>query len=491
MKHSFYLGGYITLLAIFLSARPCSGQSAKPNILFIAVDDLNDWTTLFSPSNPIKTPHITALAQKGAFFTRAYAASPACNPSRASVLTGTRPHQTGIYGNKSDWRKALPDRETLQQFLMRRGYYSAGAGKIFHHHWDGAFHDTASFDDFLPMPDQYPDAPMPKHKRNGLEEYGSKNTDWGQWPASEKDAVDYKTASYAVNFLAHQQQAPFILSVGIFRPHMPFFAPEPYRRPYQEQPVVMPATKTNDWNDLPRGATTMLNPNRWFWEGMQQALLKDSSAWRELVRSYQAAASFADAQIGRVLEALSKSAYAKNTIIILWSDHGYHLGEKQHLEKFALWEKTTHVPMIIVAPGVTQPGMQIPNPVDLTTIYPTLLELCGFAREAKQSDGLSLVPLLRGQPQSLPPALMTYMKGNHALRTERWRLIHYADQTEELYDHFSDPSEWYNLAKDPRYIDVLKELRSYLPTRNAEPVEDMIRPARVVPTEYTKPLTRK
>src|SRR5690606_21366512 len=180
--------GATVLIALAVTA--CTDRrNSKPNVLFIAVDDLNDWITLFDPRNPIRTPNIERLAAKGALFTHAYCSSPACNPSRASLLTGKRPHKTGIYGNKSDWRGALPEAETIQQYFMKPGYYSAGAGKIFHHHWDGAFHDTASFDDFQPMPDTYPDSPIPDKKLNGFEWYGSKNTDWGAWPLEETDAV--------------------------------------------------------------------------------------------------------------------------------------------------------------------------------------------------------------------------------------------------------------------------------------------------------------
>jgi arylsulfatase A-like enzyme len=195
-----------------------------------------------------------------------------------------------------------------------------------------------------------------------------------------------------------------------------------------------------------------------------------------MVAAYQSCATFADAQVGRVLDALDKSPHGENTVVVLWSDHGYHLGEKQHIEKFALWEKTTHVPLIIVAPGKIKAGIIIERPVDLTAIYPTLVELCGLPAK-KDLDGLSLAPLFANPEAVRPPALMTQLKGNHALRTEGWRYIHYADGGEELYDHTRDKNEWVNLAADPKYKNVLEELRTHLPKTNADSAPDMKRPA--------------
>ncbi|PPL04582.1 sulfatase [Parapedobacter indicus] len=478
MKH-FKL--FIIWPLFFLSCQ--RNPDTRPNVLFIAVDDLNDWITLFDANNPIRTPNLERLASKGVFFTHAYCSSPACNPSRASLLTGTRPHKTGIYGNKSDWRKALPQTETIQQYFMNHGYFSAGAGKIFHHHWDGAFHDTASFHEFQPMPDTYPDSPLPARKLNGFEWYGSKNTDWGAWPLAVGDAVDYRTVSYAGDFLDRAHEEPFFLSIGIFRPHMPGYSPPQYREKYPVENAVMPVVKANDWDDLPSGAAQLLEPSKWFWQGMERAIAEDPQAWADMVTSYQAAASFADAQIGRLLDALEQSPYADNTVIVLWSDHGYHLGEKQHMEKFALWEKTTHVPFIVVAPGQIKPGTTIHTPIDLTTVYPTLIDLCGLPARSGL-DGYSVLPLLEDSTASFPPALMTYMEGNHAIRTARWRYIRYADGTEELYDHTKDGHEWNNLAVDTHYLAVLDSLRPFVPSSSAVAVADMVKPSRVIQTEY-------
>ena len=441
-------------------------KTKQPNVLFIALDDLNDWIKVLDANAPIQTPNIERLAKRGTLFTKAYCASAACNPSRTAILTGLRPTTSGVYGNKTDWRKALPEAVTLPQHFMAHGYRAEGAGKIFHHHYSGAFHDKASFDDFLMMPDP-PDAPMPEKKLNGLVKYGSRNTDWGPWPANEAEAIDVKTANYVIKSPKKKHDKPFFLAAGIFRPHMPFFAPQRYFNIYPRDDITMPKIFEKDIDDLPSGARTLLKTKKWFFRELMEIEAKSPGAWKEAVRAYQASATFADAQVGRILDALDNSDYHNNTIIVLWSDHGYHLGEKEHWEKFALWEKTNHVPFIIVAPGVTPPGTRCERPVSLIDIYPTLIDLCGLGQKP-ELDGVSLVPLLKNPNANWArPAVMTYMRGNHAVRDRRWRYIRYADGTEELYDHQKDPHEWYNVAADPGNSRVINRLQQWLPATEA------------------------
>ena len=196
-------------------------------------------------------------------------------------------------------------------------------------------------------------------------------------------------------------------------------------------------------------------------------------SYQNFIRSYAACVAFADDQVGRVLDALDASPRRDNTIVVLWSDHGFHLGEKDHIEKFVLWEKSNHIPFIVVAPGVTKPGSRCSRPIDMTVLYPTLLELCGLPADA-ECDGHSVVPLLRDPNASWArPALMTYLRGNHAIRSERWRYICYADGTEELYDHRLDSHEWRNLAGNPNLSDVVAAHRKWLPQVEAQPVADL------------------
>lgn len=464
--------GLTSLLGVVALSMPVttwgSDVNASPDVLFIVVDDLNDWISLLDPQSPIQTPNLQRLAQRGMLFERAYCASPACNPSRAAALTGLRPTSSGVYGNKSDWRGAMPSRKTIMQHFIAAGYDVRGAGKIFHHHLGGAFHDDESFDDFQHMLSQK----YPPQKLNGAPKYGSRNTDWGQWPEREADAVDFHTASYCIDALSNPASGnPLFLACGIYKPHSPFFAPTVYHQAFEN--IALPTRRSNDLDDLPTGAATLLRNKQWFWRGMMDLEKQQAGSYHDFIRAYAACATFADAQIGRVLDALDRSPRRDNTIVVLWSDHGFHLGEKNHIEKFALWEKSTHIPFIVVAPGVTNPGTHCDRPIDLTTLYPTLLELCNLPPDAA-CDGNSLVPLLQNPHSQWDwPAVMTYLPGNHAVRSDCWRLIRYADGTEELYDKLADPHEWYNVAGNPRHAKVLESLRKWIPTTQAKQVPDL------------------
>lgn len=447
-------------------------QQRPPNILFVIFDDLNDWNQTIDRTAPIKMPNLDRLATRGVLFSRAYCASPACNPSRTAMLTGLSPATTGVYSNHADWKRALPHAVTLPRYFRDHGYFSAGAGKIFHHEFNYAFQDDTAFDEFQKNPWPF-DAPMPPAKLNGLTDYGSRNSDWGVWPAEEQNSVDHRTVDFGIRFLHRRLDRPFFLAIGIFRPHSPQFAPKEFAAEYPVGRVTMPAVNWHDRDDLPAAALKMLEPNNWRLRGMLDADHGGTRYWTDFVRFYQAAASYADSQFGRLLDALDASPYRENTIVVALSDNGYHLGEKSHIEKFALWEKTSHVPLIIMAPGVAQAGRVCVRTVSLLDLYPTLLELATLPPK-KDCEGISLVPLLRdpNRPWKIP-AVMTYLRGNHAVRTERWRYIQYFDGSEELYDDRADPNEWKNLAPDPAYKGVIAELRQYLPKENAPSAPDL------------------
>ncbi len=445
-------------------------SKSRPDVLFIVIDDLNNWISLLDQDAPIATPNLERLARRGMLFTRAYCASAACNPSRVATLTGLRPSSSGVYGNRSDWRRALPKRRTLMQHFKEGGYLVRGAGKIFHHHLGGAFHDKASFDDFQPMAPQN----MPPKKLNGALRYGSRNTDWGVWPNKESDTIDSQTVDYCIQTLLETpKEQPLFLACGIFKPHSPFFAPPGYQEGLSKMPL--PERKEDDWADLPTGAKRLMARTKWFWTGMQGVERKSPGAYAEFVRAYAACSRFADAQVGRLLDALDRSSRRDNTLIVLWSDHGFHLGEKDHIEKFALWEKSNNIPFVLVAPGITKAGGRCSASLDLTVIYPTLLELCGLPPESKCS-GRSIVPLLKNpQVQWDYPAVMTYGRGNHAVRTRDWRYIRYSDGSEELYKHPEDPHEWYNLSGKLEYRSIIEAHRKWIPQNEVSPVQDLRR----------------
>ncbi len=439
--------------------------AGKPNVLFIAVDDLNDW--VMEPDSPVVMPNFRRLARRGALFERAYTASPACNPSRVALLTGLAPSTTGIYGNRSNWRLALPDAVTLPRYFMNHGYRVEGAGKIFHHFDNSVFHDDESFHRFETMQLDV----MPSRKFNGIDAVRSLNFDWGPWPPQESDTPDARAVDYGIRFLQQEREEPFFLAIGLFRPHMPFHVPPMYFAHYPKDRNAMPHSWVDDLEDIPSGGQALLDQKAHFMRAILAKEEKAPGTWREAVRSYLASATFADHQIGRLVDGLALSPHAKSTVIVLWSDHGYHLGEKGHWEKFALWEKTTRVPLIVAAPGKVRPNTRVETPVSLLDLYPTLLELTGLPPKPGL-DGQSLVPLLEDSSREGAVA-MTYQRGNHAVRSNRWRYIRYADGTEELYDHANDPREVSNLAAVKGHEAVIEELRAHLPTRSAPTVADL------------------
>ena len=255
-----------------------------------------------------------------------------------------------------------------------------------------------------------------------------------------------------------QDSQPFFLAAGIFRPHLPFYAPPKYFELYPQDSIQLPKINNDDLSDVPPAGKALATQRREDFE-----LVMKTGKYREFVQSYLASISFADAMVGRLLDALDKSGHADNTVIVFWSDHGWHLGEKQHLHKFTLWERSTHIPFILVAPGVTKQRSICHKPVGMLDLFPTLNELCKLPR-VEGVSGQSIAPLLTQPKRSwLRPALTSHGQGNHALRSERWRYIRYADGGEELYDHSNDPNEWTNLAQRPEFADVKADHARWLP----------------------------
>jgi arylsulfatase A-like enzyme len=455
---AFLLGalGLVLLAAVSQPAGSAALQReappTRPNVLFLAIDDLNDWIGVLGKRPDVKTPNLDRLAARGVLFTRAHAAAPACNPSRTALLTGFRPSTSGVYHNNQPWRPALPDAVTLPQYFRKHGYTVQGGGKIFHN----SYNDLASWEVWR----HEKSSPEPPHRPlNGIA--NTAHFDWGPVDAPDEEMGDYKVVSWGVDFLRRKQDKPFFLAVGLIRPHLPFYAPRKYFEQYPLDRIQLPKTLASDLEDVPEAGRRMAKP-----EGDHRRVV-ESKQWEKAVQAYLACVTFADAQIGRLLEALDRSEYARNTVIVLWSDHGWHLGEKEHWRKFALWEEATRVTLMIVAPGVTKAGERSERTVNLLDIYPTLLDLCGLPQKPRL-EGSSLLPLLK-DPRApwQRPAVTTHGRNNHAVRDERWRYIRYADGSEELYDHDADPLEWKNLAGDGRYAAVKKKLAAWLPRVNA------------------------
>lgn len=443
-----------------------ANPKTKPNVLFISIDDLNDWIGVMGGHPQANTPNIDRLINRGVLFNNCYCAAPACNPSRVALMTGLRPSSTGVYINPIPWRSVLKDAVTLPQHFMANGYYALGSGKIYH----GSYGDTKSWNEYAPsaLKQTFPSPPKGVLNKNGL---NKTHFDWAPIPAKKEEMGDYKTVDYVVKQLNKKWDQPFFLACGIFRPHLPWYVPEEYFEKYPLDKIVLPKVLEDDLKDIPKLGLKMAKP-----EGDHAAVIKNGQ-WKKAVQGYLASIAFADDMIGRVVDAFDKSDHRDNTVIVFWTDHGWHLGEKNHWRKFSLWEEATRTPMAIILPDSKTSGVKCTKPVNLVDIYPTLNELCGLPKR-DELEGQSLVPLVENPKADWEvPSITTHGRNNHSIRSEHWRYIRYTDGSEELYDHKKDPMEWKNLATLSEYDSIKQNLAKWLPKVNVRmaPTESNIR----------------
>ena len=441
----------------------------RPDVLFIAVDDLNDWVGVLGGHPQAITPNIDALAERGILFTNAHSPAALCNPSRTALMLGKFPSSTGIYRNGPSWMDIphLAELPNLPRYLRENGYTTIGAGKLFHAHTFNTsgyygYNDLSAWDAFYPsLGRQLPDEIRP-HVRPANGNTVSLFLDWSGVAADDRAMADGQVVAWSQQQLRAEIGAPRFNAVGIYRPHLPWYVPQKYLDMYPLEEIILPEVPADDLDDLPLVGQQFASQTSMAPMEFHQWVL-ESGMWREGVRAYLASVTFADAMVGLLLDTLERTGRADDTIIVFWSDHGWHLGEKHRWRKHTLWEESTRVPLIVVAPGVTMPGTRSTRTVSLVDVFPTLLELTGFD-VLDGLDGVSLVPLLNNPDASLDrPALSTFEEGNHAVRSERYRYIRYFDGSEELYDHENDPGEWVNLADDPQYASAKTELALWLP----------------------------
>jgi len=463
MKKLKLLMGLTVLLLLFISVNAKTEKMAAKqpyNIVFIAIDDLNDWTGFLGGHPQTQTPNMDKLASEGVVFEKAYCAAPVCNPSRAALLTGYRPSTTGIYGNEHFMRSSevLQNARTLPQYFSDNGYFTTARGKIFHAA-NGKWADTVSWNQFVKTVGGY----GTPQKQPGMMASGipkgevDANFDWGPTDAKFEETQDYLTAQWAAGQFEKDFDKPFFIGCGIFRPHLVWHVPQQFYDKFPEDKMILPEVNESDYDDIPASA---LKPDRNYFAtkkyGKQQAA----------IQAYLACINYADACVGVVLDALSKSKYADNTIVILWGDHGWHLGEKLRYKKFTLWEEACRMPLIIKVPGITKGQSRCTSPVSLLDLYPTLVELCGLPANPA-NEGKSIVPLLKNSALVWDIPVVTTMGYNrHSVRNSKWRYTRYDDGAEELYNHETDPMEWTNLAKNQEYVKVKTELAVYLPKNN-------------------------
>lgn len=450
-------------------------MAGRPNVLFIVADDLNAWIGALGRHPDVRTPHIDALADRGTLFTHAYCAAPYCHSSRMSCFTGRQPTTLGIFQEELfDWQDEDRPR-TFIELLHDHGYHTAGAGKVFHGSFDysGAHeqglpaapwtvdrgNQAAMWDEFAlneadPLPPGRPLNGLYDHANPGIRRW-QLSFDWGPVGSElEAELPDRHVTDAVTAFLASGPPEPFFCAAGLYRPHLPWFVPARYFDLYPPRRIALPAVKRNPMASLPPAGRRFARGR-----GEHRAVVR-SGQWRPAVAAYLAAITYCDDLVGEMVAALDASGLAERTTVVLLGDNGFHLGEKLHWRKFALWEEATQVPLVMTGPGLV-PGRRVHQPVGLIDVFPTLLEQCGVP--VPDGHDATPLPLGPGPFDERPPVVSTWLTGNHSVRSARWRYIRYADGGEELYDHGCDPNEWVNLAGKPACRPVMDDLARWLP----------------------------
>ncbi len=450
MKTSLQLPTLCLIALMVLGTRP-AGAGERMNVLLLIADDLNTWI-LEKPerySGKVVAPNLQKLAENGLVFTHAYTASPFCVPSRTALWSGVSPHRSGVYHNQSNVAASEPLKEAVSLFetFSNAGYSLYGYGKI-SHGWSGKdVWDEKQGHKRDPRP---PGAPV--------QSVGKGEQDWGPIHLAEEAMNDTAGADRTIAILEQEHDKPFFLAYGTFNPHMAWFVPQKYFDLFPLDEVKTPALNPNDFDDIPPLGDAVVGSKRKFTQAVLEAGLHQSA-----VQAYLATTAYVDVQHGRVLDALAKSPYKDNTIVIFLSDHGFHLAEKDHWQKGTLWEEATNSMLMFRVPGVTEPGGVTKRCVSLQDLYPTLLDLCDIPRP-DHVDGKSLVPILQDPEVDWESTGISYLYDQYAsIRTEQFRYIRYKDGQQELYDHQKDPHEWKNEADNPEYAEVVKELADRLP----------------------------
>ena len=479
----FIVGQTANTLQANNSAGEKGNQSGtQPNVIFFSTDDLNDWVSPLGYSQA-KTPNLDRLAKQGVVFTSAHAPGVFCAPSRTAIMTGLNASTTGCYA-EDPFQFDHPNLVTLQMAFKQGGYSTYGAGKIYHHRggyldqrgWDEYFSRSQEMRDLGWEMNSYYMADAPRPNPFPYSPYYTKTTreaglaalhlEWGPI-ANEKedDMVDAIRTNWACSVLQKKHDKPFFLALGLYSPHYPNYAPQKYFDMYDLDSIQLPVTKADDLDDLPEAIRkNMMNRSKQHKELEELGVLKDA------VRGYLASVSFADAMLGRVLNALEASPEKNNTIIVFWSDQGFHHGEKMHWGKHTLWQRTSHVPFIWAGKGIPK-NKKVNTTVSLIDMYPTFVELCDLPK-VKNLEGVSLVSSLKKPTKAKDRNVLlpSNDKGSYAMINTNWRYISYFDGGEELYNVKEDPNEWNNLAGDKKYRPVMDEMKKSAPKEFAPAV---------------------
>lgn len=492
-----YMKSIYLLIGFLFFSTGLAENSKKPNVLFISIDDMNHWISSMRDYQAIydypkyKTPNIDKFLARGMFFSNAHVPGASCKPSRVSVFTGVHISNHGVYRNPHSWllAPAFKNRDdvSLMQRFRKEGYFVAGGGKNLH-----TYHPQ-SWDEYInteQTPKEIRERDLARKKQfhaavkkadierkkmlKNLPIKDKKNADaikWSPLDCPTESMPDSFMVDYIIRKLNQKHDKPFFLGCGFTKPHLPWSVPQKYFDMYPLEEIPTPVVKEDDLDDLGQQGQNMAG-------GGTHKFMVESGLWKNAIQAYLAACTYVDDQLGRLMKAIDASPHKDNTIIVLWSDHGWHLGDKGHWKKFATWEETTHIPMGIIAPGITKANQKTHRVVNAIDLYPTLLDLCGFEPNP-QLDGRSLVPLLKDPTKKWDyPALTTHSRGYNTVRTEKWRLIEYPKDNEmELYDHENDPLEHNNLINIPEYTEVIAKLKKMMPTSSAP---EVIQPTKIL-----------
>ncbi len=466
------------IVLIFVSQLFYFGFSQeKQNILFISIDDLNDWIGVFEGNNQVHTPNLDKFnAQGGLVMYNAQAPATVCGPSRSAILTGVHAHNTGVYGNRNNLKFSEKAKGliTMPQYFSKHGYHSISMGKIFHKHPNlpdgskGTDNGEWAFDEWHktfrgvgPISKERPVNGLPVIP-GGEKHAHAKLFDWGPTKNNDETLMkDFLTVQWAVEQLNSRDfdGKPFFMAIGFSKPHLKWFVPQKYFDMYPLDKIVLPELKEDDLDDIINKYGKKAHRKSFSWERAEKY-----GKHKEAVQAYMATVSFVDDCIGVLMEGLNKSKYAENTIVVLWSDHGWHLGEKYKYGKTYLWKESARVPLMIKVPGVTQKNKRSYGVVNLIDMYPTLIELTGLPPNP-MNDGHSFAKLLHNPDmQWNEPTLTTDKFKNHRIYDGRYSYINsFTKGYEELYDHQKDPMEWNNLADNVAYAQIKERLKQYLP----------------------------
>ncbi|WP_198416700.1 sulfatase [Marinilabilia rubra] len=468
---------FLAVIIVGINTLSVTAQD-KPNVLFISIDDLNDWIGCFGGNPQVKTPNLDKFhAEGGMVMYDTQAPATVCGPSRSALLTGVRACKSGVYGNRNNLKNApkAKDLITLPEYFSKHGYHSISMGKIFHKHsipgqkkkdngewafdeWHKTLAGVGTISKERPV-NGLPNLP------NEKKSYHYKAFDWGPTKGNDETKMkDYQTAKWASEQLNTRDfdGKPFFMAIGFSKPHLSWYVPQKYFDMYPLDKIVLPKTCDNDLGDIINKYGKQAYKAHWSWLRAEKY-----DRHKESVQAYLATITFADDCVGVLLDGLANSKYADNTIVMLWGDHGWHLGEKQKYGKTYLWQESARVPLMVKVPAVTPNKKQCNGIVNLIDMYPTLVELCGLPRNPL-NDGRSFVELLKNPDMEWnEPTLTTDKYKSHRIYDGRYSYINVQHNgVEELYDHEKDPMEWTNLANNPEYAEIKERLRAYLPKEN-------------------------